>query len=261
MNNNQIKALQNKFNKYIKSLETTDAEIQWNLQMKIVHTSRVQANIIEICRSLNLSPEQTNLAEASALLHDIGRFEQYLKYGTFKDTDSIDHATLGIKVISEQNILQEVASEEAELILTAINYHNKKDLPLDVTDEELFYCKLIRDADKLDIFDLVVNYYETRDVGNKRSLELSLPDNGKVSDKVYDALYRGKIVNIADVQNLNDFKLLQIGWIFDINFAYAREKILEHNYIERIFQQINCDRDLSKLRGHFNELATTHRFA
>ncbi len=41
-------------------------------------------------------------------------------------------------------------------------------------------------------------------------------------------------MDIAHVKNLNDFKLLQVGWIFDINFAPTFRDIRERRYLERI---------------------------
>jgi len=36
------------------------------------------------------------------------------------------------------------------------------------------------------------------------------------------------------VKNLNDFKLLQIGWIFDINFDITMQTIKSRRYLEMI---------------------------
>ncbi|MBL7226115.1 MAG: HD domain-containing protein [Desulfobacteraceae bacterium] len=45
------------------------------MDLKADHTSRVCEAIVNIGRSLDLSREDLCLAEAAALLHDIGRFE------------------------------------------------------------------------------------------------------------------------------------------------------------------------------------------
>jgi len=44
----------------------------------------------------------------------------------------------------------------------------------------------------------------------------------------------GKLVQMADVKTLNDFKLLQIGWIYDINFPRAFQIVRENEYLEMI---------------------------
>ena len=41
------------------------------------------------------------IAEAVALLHDVGRFEQYKRYGTFNDRKSVNHAALGVEIMKK----------------------------------------------------------------------------------------------------------------------------------------------------------------
>ena len=43
-----------------------------------------------------------------------------------------------------------------------------------------------------------------------------------------------QIVHTKDVKNLNDLKLLQVGWVFDINFHPALKLLLERRYLELI---------------------------
>ena len=59
-----------------------------------------------IGKELNLKEKDLILAQTMALLHDIGRFEQYAKYRTFVDKDSVNHAELSVKVIDSNNILE-----------------------------------------------------------------------------------------------------------------------------------------------------------
>ena len=46
------------------------------VRLKIIHTYGVVHDMEDICRRMNLSLEDTELAKIIALLHDIGRFEQ-----------------------------------------------------------------------------------------------------------------------------------------------------------------------------------------
>ena len=43
-----------------------------------------------------------------------------------------------------------------------------------------------------------------------------------------------RIVDFTHLKNLNDFKLLQLGWIYDINFAPTFQRIQERAYLEKI---------------------------
>ena len=74
--------------------------------LKVDHTFRVVKLCAEIAKSLNLSDEDIALAKLCGLLHDIGRFEQYRIYHTYKDKDSIDHGDLGYEILTDDNYIE-----------------------------------------------------------------------------------------------------------------------------------------------------------
>jgi len=222
------------FDTYISRFVSDDPIFQENIDLKLGHTLRVCEVILDIGRSLNLSREEICVAETCALLHDIGRFEQYRQYRTFSDYRSEDHAALGVKVIKANRILKGFEPAEAEIILMVIGYHNSAALPAGEDERCLFSLRLLRDADKIDIWRVVTDYY--RNAGNNRNqtIELDLPDVDQISDPVYNALMKGELVQIADLKTLNDFKSLQIGWVYDINFPRTFQIIHEKRYLEKI---------------------------
>ncbi|MEA1926727.1 MAG: HD family phosphohydrolase, partial [Candidatus Auribacterota bacterium] len=121
-----------------------------------------------------------------------------------------------------------------DLILRSISYHNRAALPQEETEECLFFTKLLRDADKLDIWKVVTDYYRRKERRRNVAIELGLPDTPGVSGKVYESLMRKEIVDAGHLTNLNDFKLLQIGWIYSINFAPTFNRIEERKYLDII---------------------------
>ena len=42
------------------------------------------------------------------------------------------------------------------------------------------------------------------------------------------------MVQMDDIKSLNDFKLLQMGWIYDVNFRRAFQIAKERRYLEKI---------------------------
>ena len=64
------------------------------MQLKYEHTLRVLDNISIISRGEGFNSRLVNLSKVIAILHDIGRYNQLKKYGTFSDAKSIDHADL-----------------------------------------------------------------------------------------------------------------------------------------------------------------------
>ena len=77
------------------------------------------------------------------MLHDIGRFEQVKRYGTFVDSESIDHAELGITILFEEGLLTQFGDftpEEQELLKVSIENHNKYRIPEGMSAEKTAYC-------------------------------------------------------------------------------------------------------------------------
>ena len=226
--------LKNWFTEYVKTFKTGSFDYQKNINLKEEHTARVCSEIIDIGKSLDLNQTALYLAEIMALFHDVGRFEQYAKYGTFLDLTSEDHAALGVKVLKKYKVLDEIYPPTRDLIFKVILYHNRAELPQDETEECLFFAKLLRDADKLDIWRVVTDYYHTRNGPRNNTLELDLPDIPDISDEVCQDLLAGRIAKATSIRTLNDFKLLQIGWVYDLNFQRTFQLVKERGYIEKI---------------------------
>ena len=204
------------------------------IRLKIDHTMRVCSNIVMLARAMNLSENDLLLAETMGLLHDIGRFEQYAVYGTFSDMASENHARLGMRQIAKHRLLNAFALPEKRLIAGAIAFHNAAELPFGKSPEELFFMKLLRDADKLDIWKVVTDYYNENGGRRNTTIELGLPDEPQCSREALDALHQGRIVRLQSLKTLNDFKLLQISWVFDLNFTPSFRALLDRGYISMI---------------------------
>ena len=220
--------------RYVAQYTSADPDIQAALDLKLAHTKRVSHAIQDIGKSEGLLGEALCLAEITALLHDIGRFEQFQRYKTFSDLKSEDHAALGVYVIKKERLLQSIKEEMAQMILNIIMYHNKATLPTTEKARELFFMKLLRDADKVDIWHLVTDYYRHAHERRNQTIELNLPDTPEVSDAVYRSLMKGDIVRMKDLRTLNDFKLFQLGWIYDVNFRRTFRIVKERRYLEQI---------------------------
>jgi hypothetical protein len=222
------------FEDYISKFSFDDPIAQQSIGLKIEHTRRVCETVLDIGGSLHLSRDDLCTAEAAGLLHDIGRFEQYRQYGTFSDSRSEDHAALGVKIIQANRVLQGLEPAMAEIIVRVVKYHNRAALPAGEEERFLFFLKLLRDADKVDIWRVVTDYYQNAGNNRNQTIELELPDRPQISDSVYNALMNGQLAQMADLKTLNDFKLLQIGWIYDVNFPRTFQIVLENGYLEMI---------------------------
>lgn len=234
INEQDVQYFNNWFFHYVQTFKQGNINVQENISLKENHTKQVVKEILNIAKHLELNNDELRLAEVIALFHDIGRFEQYAKFKTFVDKKSVNHAELGLKILIDNKVLYRLAAPMQSLILRTISYHNRAALPEKETDTCLFYTKLIRDADKLDIWRVVTDYYSQINGKQNVALELELPDTIGISEGVYQDLTNRRIVDIKHVKNLNDFKLLQMGWVFDINFDETFHCIQSRQYIEMI---------------------------
>ncbi len=218
-----------------------------NIILKIEHSRRVAADIVEIGKALQLSDEDLKLAEIAGILHDTGRFEQYRRYGTFSDVHSVDHAKSGVSILKQEKVLEELPEDQQELILKAIQFHNYLNLPENESERVLFFSRLLRDADKLDIFKMLTEYFAVRDQERNETLELDLPEKGEISEYVYEAVLNKKQVDYRKIKNLNDFKLLQAGWVYGLNFVPSLRLFKERGFLARIKSALPDDKRLGKI--------------
>ncbi|MBT8489436.1 MAG: HD domain-containing protein [Deltaproteobacteria bacterium] len=247
LNKNSVEDLKNWFTRYVQTFKYNDKELQQNIDLKKDHTGRVCKEILNLGEQLGLDDDALRLAEIIALLHDIGRFEQYARYKTFMDGKSENHAELGIKILKKHGVLTPFDDTTRDVILRSIQYHNRPSLPHGETETCLLFTKLLRDADKLDIWKVVTDYYHREDGKRNAALEFDLPDTPGFSEEVYRDLMNKTIVDIKHIKNLNDIKLLQIGWIFDINFKPTLSHIKNRRYLELIRDVLPKSKEIEEI--------------
>ncbi len=235
------------FSRYVKSFYSSDIEDQKNISLKEKHTSHVCKNIVEITNELNLSNRDIILAETIALFHDIGRFPQYAKYKTFKDALSVNHGFLGAKTLLEEKILRNLPDNEQELIIKAVRFHNAFSIPKKEREEIVFFIKLIRDADKLDIWRVFIEYYESPEGERASAAGLGLLDTADYSQEILSCICKGHLASQSKLKNLNDFKLMHLSWIYDLNFKPSFRLLSERNYIDKIVAQLPRDKGIKKV--------------
>ena len=247
INKKILKNLKNWFSNYVQTFKHGDKVFQENIALKEKHTMQVCKEILNIGEQLGLNDDELRLSEVIALFHDIGRFEQYVRYKTYADHESENHAELSVRILKENEVLDQFDKSIQTLILQTILYHNCFALPEGETNTCLFFSRLLRDADKLDIWKVVTDYYHQNDGKRNGILELGLPDTPGFSDEVYQDLMNERIVDIKHLKNLNDFKLLQMGWVFDVNFEPTFRCIKSRRYVEMIGDVLPESREIQKI--------------
>jgi hypothetical protein len=213
----RLSGLQSWFNAYTKSFLTGDPQKDSAHRLKIDHTARVCKNIRLLAASIDLPEDRMRIAEAVALLHDLGRFEQFKQYGTFNDRKSVNHAALGVEIMEKTGVLAALSDDERKWIVDAVRFHNAPALPSGKPHRELLFLRLIRDADKLDIWRVFADFYRY-DNQPERAIVQHLPDRPSWAGSIIEDILNRRMARFSHMKTLNDFKLLQLSWVFDLNF-------------------------------------------
>ena len=245
MTEKDLTLLEKWFSDYTSSFFSSDEEINKNLRLKIRHTHNVRANITNIANALSLTEDRVMLAEAIALFHDIGRFPQYEKYRTFEDSKSINHGILGSETLIKEKVLQELTGEEQNLIVHAVKFHNVFEIPRLADENIIFFIKLIRDADKLDILRVFIEHYESSEEQRASATAFGLPDTPEYSKEILERLYNKQKVSYSSLRTLNDFKLMNLSWTYTLHYKASYRLLLEQGYLDRIIEHLPAAEEIT----------------
>ena len=202
-------------------------------QLKLEHTIRVAADARAVAAGEGWPEREVNIAEAVGLFHDVARFPQFKKYRSFSDADTIDHGDLGVKTLEDETLLEGVADEPRALILHAVQYHNKKDLPPNLTAHEEKHLRLIRDADRLDIFFICWDSIQTGHIHDHPEIILNIDFNGPPTPAILEQFERGEKIDYRNMKSMADRFILQLSWIHDLSYASTKRLVRDRRILEK----------------------------
>lgn len=234
MNNTDYKSIKTWFKHYIRILKSRSPLNSKKIKWKALHSVRVSKIIKKLCRSLNMRGKEILIAESAGLLHDIGKIKQYSEDASNKS----GHGSYGKKILEENNILKNVikTGETKNYILNAVEFHNKLVTPDNITNKDLTYLKLVRDADKIDLLYVITEGYSKNNFQKQWTPDTALPDTKGISENVYKSIMNKEVINSSNIKNLNDKKCSFLSWIFDVNYKMSFRMIYKRNFVEKIFK-------------------------
>lgn len=265
----------NAFAEYVRNYDPSDEKIK----LKIDHTYRVAGLCQSIAKSLNLSEADVDIAWLLGMLHDIGRFEQIRRFGTFSDADSVDHAEFGADLLFKEGLIRKFAegyyekcelvgagNEEAGqaysrqkdcqkdykedcdegklnseqvkcnegklagLLELAIRQHNKYRVKEGLTERQLMFCNILRDADKVDIFKVNAEV-PMEIIYDVTTEELK---NGIITKEVLDSFYRKETVLKSLRKSAVDHIVGHISLLFEIVYPESYRQAKEQGYVYKL---------------------------
>lgn len=228
-----MEEIQNIFNNYIRRYDVEDE----NNKIRIQHSINVMNISEELTKSLDMNEIDIRIAKIIGLFHDIGRFMQYTEYKTYNDYKSEDHAYLGVDVIERYRLLENVVDSETlrYIIETAIVEHNKYQINPNLTSNVKQFCKILRDADKLDILNEQYLYFD-KSKEKRQSIE-----QAELKKEIVDLVKEHKLINkksLGDISELESI-IINLCYIYDLNYKKSFEILKENNYIDKIIDSFN----------------------
>lgn len=268
------------FDAYVKNYDIKDEKIR----LKAEHTYRVSELCERIAKSLALDEEDVDLAWLLGMLHDIGRFEQVKRYGTFMDSQSVNHAEFGAKLLFEEGLLEKfidlqwidirtlydlneymvvesVQNEETaarvlymekikgytKLIYQAIFWHSAYRLPEDIDERTKMFCDILRDADKVDILRVNVEF-SFEDIYN---VPLEVLRKCEVADEVMRAVYEKHAVFRDLRKSPIDYLVGHICLVYEMVYPETVRIVVNQGYLDKL---LNFQSENEKTQGQFREI-------
>ena len=219
------------FMKYVEKYDINNGKIR----IKVKHILRVVEMSKLIAIDLNLDDEQTKLAQLIGIFHDIGRFEQVRVYNTFSDKDSgVDHAQYSLKVLYEDGLIKKFIDTDKydDIIKVAVYNHNKAEIDKSLTGDALLFAKIIRDADKMDIY-RVMNEDKMEDIFWYKDFK-----NLTMKKELMEKFKNEHFISYKYIENNADLILVFYGYIFDFNFNFCLRYIKNKKYLDSFYNRI-----------------------
>jgi hypothetical protein len=260
MTERDIETFKTFFARYVSSFYSADPEDRKNIALKEEHSFLVCRTIRRLAGEQNLAPDKILVAEAIGLFHDIGRFPQYARYKTFRDSLSVNHGVLGAETLREQDLLRQLPPDEQRAVLNAVRFHNAYALPSLPDAGDLLFLRLVRDADKLDIWRIFLGFFEGEEGSMASAVGLGLPETSGYSRETISCIREGKSVSLSLLKNVNDFVLMQLSWVYDLNFPASFSLLEENDFIRRLVALLPATEEIREagavLKDHASRMRT-----
>ncbi len=240
------------FLEYVRDYDAKDEKVR----LKIEHTLRVAQLCDRIAGACGLVGEERDLVWLAGLLHDVGRFEQLRNFGTFIDAESIDHAVYGAQILFEDGKVRDYVTDESEdaILWNAVNWHSAYRIPEDLDERTRMVCQILRDADKIDILKVNVEF-PLEEIYNVSTQELL---SAAVTPEVLEAFYEEHAVLRSLKKTVADHIVGHISLIFELVYPESRKVVREQGFLDVLlnFRSENPETNaaFAKIREHM------HRF-
>ncbi|MBQ3059567.1 MAG: HD domain-containing protein [Desulfovibrio sp.] len=228
------------FQSYAAAMRAREQEDPQPLDIKLRHSLAVLDKARCIVTAEGFVQPLSRICLLAALYHDVARFEQFLRYRTFRDALSCNHGHMGVVILKREARL--VAEEDLvrKNVLAVVGIHNRFSLPM-LPPLLQAAAQVVRDADKLDIM-RVMDEHLSGPRPYSPTVVLSQPDNPNIAGaEVLQAALEGRVAAYAHLRSVNDFRLLLGTWLFEMHFAESRRLFVQDGHAYRLLQALPDD--------------------
>ena len=217
----------------------TEGGVRQMCELKLIHTRAVAQNCLEIADGLGLSDYDRDMAWVIGQLHDFARFGQAVVTHSLDDSAQFNHAQLGARLLFTHGLIRDIipdydqiCPEDQRVMEMAVLHHSDLQLPDDLTARERLFCRIIREADQLDIFRTIVESGWEINYGCTRAELLA----GEISPAIEAAFYRHILADYSMRVTPADFHMAHIALCFGLESASARRRAAEQGYLQRMME-------------------------
>jgi len=232
-----LKECRLEFEEYFQSLITDSPENQLRVEDIRTHSLRVAGNSLLLAKVLLQTEEDKHIAEIIALFHDYGKAVMIVQGTESPINIQHNHAALSAKLIQQMDFYPKLTADVQLIILKSIEGHNKLKLPKLDNEQQTLFARLLRDADKLDIFETSYRFFKEK-YGFQPLMTMDLINHVEISDKIIKSVLAGKTAAVEDMKTMNDYRLLLLSMAFDLNFKYTFRILSEKQYIQKIYETL-----------------------
>lgn len=244
-----LKECRLEFEEYFQSLVSDSPESQIRVEDIRTHSLRVANNSAILAQALLPAEEDQHIAELIALFHDYGKAVLIIQGTESPMNIQHNHASLSAKLVQQMEFYSKLSTEVQLIVLKAIENHNKLKLPKLDNEQQTLFARLLRDADKLDIFETSYRFFKDKN-GIQPLMTMDLLNQVDVSEKIVKSVMAGKTAGVEDMKTMNDYRLLLLSMAFDLNFKYTFRILSEKQYIQKIYETLpKRDQIIDAYRG------------
>ena len=187
--------------------------------------------------------EEIIVCELIGLFHDIAMFE--IKDSSFTLYNREDLSKRSIEILfGEDGLMRKITDDTKydDIIKIAIYCQNKNGLPKKLNDKIIHYCKVVKDANILDTFRMVLNYpYIDMHIDNYPT------------PFVYEYFKKFKVMQHSEDNNDADTVIIVLSSIFDLNYLYSYSILNEEQFVNKIISSLMFkDKNIMKFYKQIN---------